>query len=189
MLALSTRYRQERDDARQECHSLSVERDQYQTRVGKLEEELKETEMQLSSFKALNNTYFSQYKETFNNERAARRKAEQSNTELIALKRTMKQERQAFGIQLDRLETTQVATAIERDRIRSQLTNVPAVESKELTLRYVDRGQRYSEHITHGFNDYEGAWRASMTFWFVIERKVGSWRRHDWWHPPQRIEM
>ena len=134
LLALSIRYRQERDEARQECHSLSIETDQYQTRVGQLEEELKEAGTQLSSSKAPSNTYVSQYKETFNNERAARRKAEQSNTDLIAVKRTLKQERQAFGIQIDRLETAQTATATERDLIRSQLTNVLAVNSKELDL-------------------------------------------------------
>lgn len=134
LLALSTRYRQERDDARRECHSLSIERDQYQTRVGKLEEELKEAGTQLSSSKALSNTYLYKYKDTFNNERAARREAEQSNTELIAVKRTLKQERQAFGVQLDGLETAQIATATERDRIRSQLTNVLAVNGKELGL-------------------------------------------------------
>ncbi|CAD6587545.1 MAG: hypothetical protein ASARMPRED_003175 [Alectoria sarmentosa] len=134
LLALSTRYRQERDDARRECHSQSIERDQYQTRVGKLEAEVKEAGMQLSSSKALSNTYLSQYNETFNNERAARRKAEQSNTELIALRRTLKQERQAFDIQLDGLETAQLATATERDQIRSQLTNVQAVNGKERGL-------------------------------------------------------
>ena len=113
-----TRYRQERDNARGECNSMSIKSDDCQSRLDDMERELNSVKLQLSSSDDTNNTL---------------------NANMNLLKRTMYQDK-ASKAEFDTLKSTHSTTVTELQQTRDELRHVIADHGRNLESEL--RGQR-----------------------------------------------